>query len=185
MTLISFYGHVVSSFQRLVLIVLVLLTHHQTIFEHINFKRDNKVETRSHMMLISPGWAEHLNTYKICEVMWPNIKPGLQWFGIQWASVKLLWSSHCGTVEMKPTGIRENEGLIPGFAWVAMSCGVGHRCGLDLALLCLWHRPATVALIQPLAWEFPYAAGIAIKSKNKKQNYSALTRLHPDYLSKF
>ena len=30
---------------------------------------------------------------------------------------------------------------------VAMSCGVGHRHGSDLALLQLWCRPAAVALI--------------------------------------
>ena len=38
-----------------------------------------------------------------------------------------------------------------------MSCGVGLRQGLDLALLCLWCRPAAAAPIQPLAWEPPYA----------------------------
>ena len=42
---------------------------------------------------------------------------------------------------------------------VAMSCGVGHRRGLDLALLWLWCRPAAAALIQPLAWELPCATG--------------------------
>ena len=52
-----------------------------------------------------------------------------------------------------------------------MSCGVGRRCGLDLALLWLWHRPAATALIQPLAWEPPYAADAALKGqKDKKQN---------------
>ena len=30
-----------------------------------------------------------------------------------------------------------------------MSCGVGHRYGLDLALLWLWRRQAAIALIQP------------------------------------
>ena len=34
---------------------------------------------------------------------------------------------------------------------------VGHRCGLDLVWL--WHSLATAALIRPLAWECPYAAG--------------------------
>ena len=47
-----------------------------------------------------------------------------------------------------------------------MSCGVGHRRSWDPALLWLWHRPAAVALIQPLAWELPYATGAAIKSNN-------------------
>ena len=49
---------------------------------------------------------------------------------------------------------------------LAVSCGVGSRCGSDLLLLWLWHRAAAVALIQPLAWELPYAAGAALKSKN-------------------
>ena len=46
-----------------------------------------------------------------------------------------------------------------------MSCGVGHRYSLDLVLLWLWCRPATVAPIQPLAWELPYALGGAPKKK--------------------
>ena len=32
----------------------------------------------------------------------------------------------------------------------------------DLALLWLWCRPAAAALIQPLAWELPYAMGVAL-----------------------
>jgi len=42
-----------------------------------------------------------------------------------------------------------------------MSCGVGCRCGSDPALLWLWRRPVATALIQPLAWESPCAAGAA------------------------
>ena len=51
-----------------------------------------------------------------------------------------------------------------------MGCGVGHRRGLDLMLLWWRHRPAAVAPVQPLAWELPYAAGAALKSKNKQTN---------------
>jgi len=50
-----------------------------------------------------------------------------------------------------------------------MSCGVGCRRGSDPALLWLWYRPAAVALIRPLAWEPPYAAGVALE-KAKRQN---------------
>ena len=46
-----------------------------------------------------------------------------------------------------------------------MSYGVGHRLSSDLALLWLWHRPAAVAQIGPLAWELPHAMGAALKSK--------------------
>ena len=49
-----------------------------------------------------------------------------------------------------------------------MSYGVGHRRGLDLALLWLWRRPVATALIRPLAWESPHAAGAAPEKKGKK-----------------
>ena len=49
-----------------------------------------------------------------------------------------------------------------------MNCGVGHRHGLDLALLRLWCRLATTALIRPLAWEPPYAVGVALKRQKKE-----------------
>ena len=41
---------------------------------------------------------------------------------------------------------------------ITMSCGVGHRCDSDLALLWL----AAVALVQPLSWD------AALKDKEKK-----------------
>ena len=50
-----------------------------------------------------------------------------------------------------------------------MSCGAGHRHGSDLAVLWLWCRLVAVALIGPLAWEPPYAAGVALKSKKIKR----------------
>ena len=60
---------------------------------------------------------------------------------------------------------------------VAMSCNVGHRQGSDPALLWLWCRPAAVALIQPIAWEPPYAVGVALKSKKQgKTNQSKKTQ---------
>ena len=52
---------------------------------------------------------------------------------------------------------------------IAVSCGVGHRRCSDPVLLWLWCRPAAVAPIRPLAWEPPYAAGLALKSKTNKQ----------------
>ena len=69
-----------------------------------------------------------------------------------------------------------------------MSCGVGHRCGLDLVLLWLWHSLVTIAPIRPLAWEPPYAAGAALKRQiNKQINNSILRswmgRWHWDFIS--
>ena len=52
-----------------------------------------------------------------------------------------------------------------------MSCGVVLRHGSDLALLWLWCRPAAVAPIQPLGWEFPCAlSGTLKRQKSKKKN---------------
>ena len=53
-----------------------------------------------------------------------------------------------------------------------MSCVVGCRCGLDLVLLWLWHRLTAVAPIQTLAWEPPYALGVALKKQKKKKQVS-------------
>ena len=50
-----------------------------------------------------------------------------------------------------------------------MSWGVGCRLGSDPALLWLWCRLAAAALIRPLGWEPPYAAGAALeKAKRQK-----------------
>ena len=68
-------------------------------------------------------------------------------------------------MEMNLTSIHEDVGSIPGLTQcvkgssVAVSCGVGHRSGSDLASLWRWQRPVATALIQPLAWESPYATG--------------------------
>ena len=50
---------------------------------------------------------------------------------------------------------------------VAVSCGVGHRHGLDQVLLWLCYRLAAAAPIQPLAWELLCAAGVALTRKKK------------------
>ena len=52
---------------------------------------------------------------------------------------------------------------------MALSCGVGHRRGSDVALLWLWPRPVATAPIRPLTWEPPYAVGVALKRPKKKK----------------
>ena len=49
-----------------------------------------------------------------------------------------------------------------------MTCGVGCRCGLDPTLLWLWRRPAAAALARLLAWELPYATGVALKRQKEE-----------------
>ena len=48
---------------------------------------------------------------------------------------------------------------------VATNCGVGRRYSSDPMFL--WLRSTVIASIQPLAWEFPYAAGTDLKRQKK------------------
>ena len=60
-----------------------------------------------------------------------------------------------------------------------MSCSVDRLCRSDLALLWLWYRLAAAALIPPLAWEPPYAAGAALnRQKKKKLGMKFITIVH-------
>ena len=47
----------------------------------------------------------------------------------------------------------------------AVSCSIDQRCSSNPVLPWLWRRPAAVAPIWPLAWEFPYATCAALKRK--------------------
>ena len=68
-------------------------------------------------------------------------------------------------METNPTRNREVASLIPGLAQ-----GVK-----DLALLWLWCRPEAAAPVQPLTWDSPYAVGMALKRKRKKEKEKILT----------
>ena len=65
-----------------------------------------------------------------------------------------------------------------------MNHGVGRRRGLGPALLWLWGSPTATALIRPLAWEPPYAAGSGPRKgkktkkqkKKKKKNHKDCSR---------
>ena len=52
-----------------------------------------------------------------------------------------------------------------------MSCGEGRRRGSGLALLWLWRRLAATAPPGSLAWEPPYARGMALKRQKKKKKF--------------
>ena len=55
-----------------------------------------------------------------------------------------------------------------------MSYSVGRRRGLDLALLGLWRMPVATALNRPLAWDPPYAVGVALRKKKKVENRATI-----------
>ena len=73
---------------------------------------------------------------------------------MQTTKLHLEWinrSSRCDAMEMNLTSVCEDAGLTQ---WVK-----------DPALLWPWHRPAAVTPILPLAWEPPYATGMAFKKR--------------------
>ena len=72
------------------------------------------------------------------------------------------WEPWCCRFDPWPHSVGWGSGI-------AVSCGVVQRCSSDPTLLWLWHRSAAIALIQPLAWEPPYATGVALKTKNQNK----------------
>ena len=48
---------------------------------------------------------------------------------------------------------------------------MGHRCDSDPALLGLWRGLAAAAPIRPLAWELPYAMGVALKKEKREVDH--------------
>ena len=50
-----------------------------------------------------------------------------------------------------------------------MSGGIGCRCSSDLQLLWLWCKLAATAPIRLLAWELPYATGVALNRQKKER----------------
>ena len=52
-----------------------------------------------------------------------------------------------------------------------MNCGVGHRGGSDLELLCLWHRPVAVAQIKTPSLGISICFGCGPKKQRKKKKF--------------
>ena len=80
----------------------------------------------------------------------------------------LLWLRGLRT---PPVSMRMQVQSLPSLSglklsiWHHSSCNVDLTCASDPVLL--WYRLVAVATIQPLAWELPYAAGMALKKRPK------------------
>ena len=78
----------------------------------------------------------------------------------QW---KQIW---LGTTRLWVPSLALPSGLRIG---IAVSCGVGRRCGLDLALLWLWGRPTTTAPIQTPSLGTSICHGCSPEKRPKKK----------------
>uniref|UniRef100_A0A4X1V611 Uncharacterized protein n=1 Tax=Sus scrofa TaxID=9823 RepID=A0A4X1V611_PIG len=118
----------------------------------ISFTSLIAVARTSRTMLTSSGKSGH-----------PCLVPGLSGNSFSFSLLRMMFTGVPIVAQVKNLiSVHEDAGSIPGLAqWVkdpvAVSCGVGCRCGLDPALLWLWCRPVATAPIRPLAWEPPYA----------------------------
>ena len=83
-------------------------------------------------------------------------------FNHTWLNFELRGSRH-GSAETNLTGIHEDAGLIPGLAQLRCRSQTWLVSGIAVAVC----RPATIALIQPLAWELPYASSAALKTNKQ------------------
>ena len=84
----------------------------------------------------------------------------------QWKRIQL------GTMKLRVLSLASLSGLS-----IQHCCELWCRSQGDLALLWLWHRPADVTPVGPLAWEPPYATGVALKSQKKKKKKKKSTLL--------
>ena len=128
-------------------------------------------------------WAPESNRAVVGMVFWPweeecyltkltwtfrSENVCVSWSEEQWQKKSVVGVPTMVQKSRNLTSIHKGMGLIT--AWltsIAVSWGVSHSCGSDLALLWLCCKLASVVLIQPIAWELTYAVGTALKKKKE------------------
>ena len=93
----------------------------------------------------------------------PASRRGEGHLGVDWGlnlNVKVQKRIRLGTTRFQ---VRSPASLSGLRIWLCLELWCGLQMWSDPKLLWLWCRPAVAALIQPLAWEFPYASGAALK----------------------
>ena len=99
------------------------------------------------------------------------IKNTIVWKFPLWLSRLRTLQSVCEVQSRALLGGFKNPVLLQAAAWVEDVAQIWYCCGCGIAvamvLLWLWHRPAAAAMIRPLAWELPYAVGVALKKKKE------------------
>ena len=131
----------------------------------------SSVITLNHFLLAESSSVPS-NMLKPCHVKtdFPGVPIMVWWKWIPLVSMRMqVWS----LASLSRSGI-----------WHYHELWCGHRCGCssDPALLWLFCGPAAVAPFWPLAWEFPYASGAALKKQkqiNKKHFHRAISLSHP------
>ena len=108
-------------------------------------------------------WVKQRLNYQNVQQGLISIMPSKKYVGgvavmAQWKQIWLV----CMRMQVRSLALL--SGLRIG---IAMSCGVGRRSSSDPVLLWLWHRPAAIALIWPLAWGPPFATGMALKRQKQ------------------
>ena len=132
--------------------------------------------------LTHPWWVRCL-VQRQCSVEWMTHLPSHQWCSFPCMSTldsPTICPHLLGTSLLSFSKLRDFRRSLEVPLWLSewrtwhcLYGDVGLILGLAQwvkKLLWLWHGPAAAALIWPLAWEFPYAAGVTIKKKRKERS---------------